>query len=829
VGRQVCTGAVPPGEGRSCVEPRANPPAWEVGWYELQAVLDEEVARLAPADRAAFVLCCLEGLSKSEAAEQLGIKANTVSSQLARARKRLQVRLARRGISLSAVLAALAGSDAGQAVPPHLVRTATTAASRLGAGTPVTGLSARVLSLAEGVTTMLTSNTKRVAGLLVALCVLGTGLGLLARSAPPPDTQTKSQPPTAKDEAKSTVYSGRVLDPKEKPVAGAKLYLTLSWGYLQRPSPLPTCATTGPDGRFTFTVPKAQFAERTTTVAVMAADHAVTWVDVLPSGKQEGLTIRLAKEDVPITGQVVDLQGKPVQGATLQMLYIGAVARDDLGPWLEAVKGKDVQGSRLEFDHFRQRLLAKEVPALSRKVTTDAKGRFRLRGIGRNRLVVLRLDGPGIASQQLRILTRPGETITVQDVNALFGNPRVDIDYHAASFKHVAAATKPIIGVVRDRDTNKPLAGVTIKSYKLANNPIHGIDFLQTTTDAQGCYRLSGMPKGKDNKIVLVPRDDQPYLSVHAAVPDSPGFDPVTVDFTIKRGVWIEGKITDKAGKPQQGQVQYFALYPNPNLRDYPSLDGTLTRSVAARPDGSYRVVGLPGPGVIAVTGYSPYLRCTERADAEGSKESVLYAAPFHILALNYHALARLDPARGVEQVKRDVTRDPGWTFTGTIRGPDDKPLAGARGLGLTDYSWEGAGMKTAEFTVRAFNPQRPRPVLFIHPEKGLVGVARPPKENGGSVTVRLEPGAAIVGRLVDADGQPRPGIALSVTFRPKGSPVSLSASATPLKTDQQGRFRVGAVLLDHEFRLSDGNGELRSGGPLRTGQTNDLGDLRLK
>src|SRR5439155_996400 len=69
--------------------------------------------------------------------------------------------------------------------------------------------------------------------------------------------------------------------------------------------------------------------------------------------------------------------------------------------------------------------------------------------------------------------------------------PGVETDARArASFKHAAGPTKPIIGVVRDKDTKKPLAGATIQSYKLASSPMHGIDFIKTTTDEHGRYRL---------------------------------------------------------------------------------------------------------------------------------------------------------------------------------------------------------------------------------------------------------------------------------------------------------------------------------------------------
>jgi RNA polymerase sigma factor (sigma-70 family) len=176
---------------------RASPPADPLDLLtgkELCALLDEELRRLPEKYRLPLLLCCLEGLSRDEAAQQLGWSLGALKGRLERGRELLRSRLIHRGVTLSAALltAALVPRGATAVPAPLAAATLRAAVAFAARDTTASGVAAApVTALAEGVLHAMSLNRlTTTAALLLGMGFLATGAGVLAYRAlaanPPP-------------------------------------------------------------------------------------------------------------------------------------------------------------------------------------------------------------------------------------------------------------------------------------------------------------------------------------------------------------------------------------------------------------------------------------------------------------------------------------------------------------------------------------------------------------------------------------------------------------------------------------------------------------------
>jgi RNA polymerase sigma factor (sigma-70 family) len=157
--------------------PQAPTKEHAVSWKELRPILDEEINRLPEHYRSAFVLCSLQGKTNEEASRELGCPVGTIQSRLHEARRRLRLRLARRGLTPATAMLGIQTSP----VPPVLAEATlhgmTASAS---GGRAFGGVSLHILSLVEqGRRAMLLQKFKSAAVVVVAMLVGSASLIVL--------------------------------------------------------------------------------------------------------------------------------------------------------------------------------------------------------------------------------------------------------------------------------------------------------------------------------------------------------------------------------------------------------------------------------------------------------------------------------------------------------------------------------------------------------------------------------------------------------------------------------------------------------------------------
>jgi RNA polymerase sigma factor (sigma-70 family) len=840
-------------------------------WDDRDAILHEEIDRLPERYRQPIVLCYLEEKTYQQAANHLRWSVGSTQGRLRRGRDLLKTRLTRRGVTLAgAGLSALTIPKATSAVSTAMIQATVRAARHfvLGEAAAVGTVSTAATALVnQALRSMLITKLKTAGAAALSVGVLAfvvSGLSALVAAAPhglpappisnnddrdsPAQASTNARPGepanTTETTAETINFHGRVLGPDGRPATGVAIYTMLP-SMIDPIEPV-LRAKTNTDGRFRFAMPKADFDAavlglwRSVTILALADGLGPDWVDTSKPTDEE-ISLRLVDDSIPISGRILDLQGKPVVSAIIKRGRINAEGTDGIDPYLKLLR----DDPKLAANHrFTKHFWNNPLPGQPTSVTTDAEGRFRLTGVGRDRIVELQIEAPTIQSATITAMTRPSATVSSPPGTGTV----VAKTIYGASFDHLVPPGRALTGIVRDKGTKQPLTGVTVCG-KGTN--------ARVSTDAEGRFILSGFPKGTSYPLMVLAGQKAPYFVTCLNVPDTSGLAPIEANVDCVPGIPMRLKLIDKeTGKPVTGaDVAYFPVYPNPHAREvsgYAPVRGIgAFNSGIWQSDGTYVLGVLPGPGGVFVrtaeTLYRP--ACVDpgaffKTEAKqiqpglGGDATIIFTVHGDGVAATtqsqFSAIVLVNPAEDSVPLTAEAVLERDQKREVHVVGPDDEPLTGVTVEGDGGEATKTPGL----LTVSKLNPKRPTRFTFHDQAKKLAGSLIARGDETKPYVVKMQSWGTITGRLVDAAGKPRPKVDLATSDWQSAmiDPArGLITSGQPTGAD--GRFRYERLVPGQEYSAhavgeqaaQEGFGVVIDRVVLKPGETCDLGDVQSR
>jgi len=731
------------------IEPMVKSAEQRVLAREQAEILHREIDRLPGPFRLPIVLCYFEGLTLDEAAQRLRCPAGTVRSRLARACDKLRRGLTRRGVVLSGagLVAALRSRSASASVSPLLCDITTRAAINFAAGQAAIGTSsASAAALArEVLQAMLIHKLRFTLVPLLLFAAVATGAGYLTRSlasqddpkrqpgAPRPQLAARPDDTTQRPAPGRMFVVGRVLDPQGKPVPNAMTMvyagIKLPVGGLAREGMLPTAigkASSDGSGRFRIGAPRTSSARHHMVgVVALAPGHGVGWAEFDVDADQPIADISLRPEQV-IHGRLFDLNGRPVQGVTVVVSAMRRILQRNSNSFRERVEGPPFFSS---WSH------GNDLPAWPKPVTSDADGRFTIRGAGRDLRIDLTINDPRFARQRILVYT--------------------DGTSESRSVTEALEPARIIMGRITAADTGKPIPHAQVAILSYTRNIAAFNDF---QADAEGRFRANPLSADRFQVSAAAP-EGQPYLKASKVFPWPKGAIEYPVDLALPRGALIRGKVSEEgSGKPVASARISFSALGTIDANTINQLD----EHVASGLDGSFQIGILPTPGHLTVLGPSD-----DYVLREISEQMVSQGKPggrrFYV-----HAFLACDPKLAGESLDVNLVVRPGITVTGRVVGPDGQPIQDAWMIGRVFLratpgsllSWSPGhhgNVNSGRFEVHGLDPVAEVPVYFLDPYHKLGAAANLSGKSaaGGPVTVRLQPCGTAKARLLDTSGKP--------------------------------------------------------------------------
>lgn len=469
----------------------------------------------------------------------------------------------------------------------------------------------------------------------------------------PAPNKNKDMPASPEaDSRRTNVLHGKVLGPEDRPVPGARLYLSID----EWTDPI-ELGSSDVDGSYRFVVPEKTLrriytpgyanAQCRAALIARAKGFGPHWVELpaVDGGRMGEMKAEYAHEfhlaaDFPIAGRIVDAAGRPVAGASIGVSAIYELSDPRWKLMHPAIQARDpnlMTREQTDVSNWFTPLYRTAWNVIPPAIT-DGEGRFQLDGVGADRAIRLSVEGPGVHTALVSAITRNDVAEFTQAIREKYprtlrepagyfypareGAPNGDrgVRLYGPEPTITVDPARTISGVVRDATTGEPIAGHRMQVAS-------GSGYASARTDREGRYRIL---RDDDAPTVVMYSDQyhtQRYLTVVHRLTDT-GLGEIVANIDIPRGVIIRGRVveagTDRPiisapcsgchiewpGPLRTGYLYYFPLATNTALRGAPTglyFEGFPTgsrnfyRTVTIDPDGRFQMAVPPGPGVLLV------------------------------------------------------------------------------------------------------------------------------------------------------------------------------------------------------------------------------------
>ncbi len=482
----------------------------------------------------------------------------------------------------------------------------------------------------------------------------------------------------AHDKDDTVTLSGKVLY-RGTPVSGADIYMNdkLLKNYEK-------VAKTDRNGAYSFEIPQKKLRGQPwlkPSIIACSQKYAVGWVSIDRNTGYNSLIIE-CEDSRRLSGTVVDENGKPLTDAYVSANFIGRMTPGEYGISLG-------QSS---------------LPELS--VKTDRRGRFSLTHL------------PVLASITVVASKKGYTTVSKRSIQA--GMERVEF------------TLKPegcIKGRITYSDSGEPVKDANVMTASPGN--IFGT--IDTTTDSNGCYTLSGLSPGMYTVSVNL---DNSFTEWDVApienVTVEQGQTVDGIDLTFRKGGTITGRIINEdIDAPIAGHRIY--LY-NETRASYQRA----VKYAVTDENGYFTIAAIPGKVMISTYAPDGYVD-------EGSIER------------------EVTVTEGITLTLDDFKFRKGVVLHGTVRTFTGEPVEGAA---ITDnFATFTLSGKNGGFTLKGLKPGTNLALDVLHTEKKLKGSVKLKIQPNAEVEILLEEyeTTGITGRVIDPGNNPVPGIRIDV------------------------------------------------------------------